>query len=145
MWSVKKGNPKSSWICTLPVYQGALVAMRRRLDGFLILERAAGLQTGHAWSIAAEHHSWWRDHFRLGEVVALPVSVPLSQPVSMSRPIEPCIKGHSKITGCSDPLDWLTEKLNWSGFPYAPNSLNEKLGRGLRDIDGHSVFSQSQL
>ena len=32
MWLVKKGTPKSSWICLLPVYQGALVTMQRHLD-----------------------------------------------------------------------------------------------------------------
>jgi hypothetical protein len=32
MWSEKNGIPKSSWICLLPTYQGALVAIRRHLD-----------------------------------------------------------------------------------------------------------------
>jgi hypothetical protein len=31
MRSAKNGIPKSSWICLLPTYQGALVAMRRQL------------------------------------------------------------------------------------------------------------------
>jgi hypothetical protein len=52
MWSAKKEIPKSSWVCLLPTYQGALVAMRRHLDcstwSFWIWLRAADLQTGHA-------------------------------------------------------------------------------------------------
>jgi hypothetical protein len=45
--------------------------------------------------------------------------------------------------GFVDPLDWLTKKLNWSGFPYARTGLNEKHGRGLRDID--SILSATAL
>ena len=40
----------------------------------------------------------------------------LSHLIDMSRPVEPCIKGHPKITDIIDPLDWLTQELNWSGF-----------------------------
>ena len=32
MWSVKKGTPKSSWICLLTTYKGVPVAMWRHLD-----------------------------------------------------------------------------------------------------------------
>jgi hypothetical protein len=52
MWSAKKGIPKSSLICLLPTYQGALVAMRRHLDcstcSFLTSLMAADLQIEHA-------------------------------------------------------------------------------------------------
>jgi hypothetical protein len=51
-WSAKNGIPKSSWICLLPTYQGALVAMRRHLDcstcSFLTWLLAGDLQIGHA-------------------------------------------------------------------------------------------------
>ena len=32
VWSVKNGSPKSSWICLLPVYLGAMIAKRRHWD-----------------------------------------------------------------------------------------------------------------
>jgi hypothetical protein len=52
VWSAKNGFPKSSWICLLLTYQGALVAMRRRLDcktfSFRTWLRAADLQIGNA-------------------------------------------------------------------------------------------------
>jgi hypothetical protein len=52
MWSANNGIPKSSWICLLQTYQGALVAMRRHLDcstcSFLTWMLAANLQIGHA-------------------------------------------------------------------------------------------------
>jgi hypothetical protein len=52
IWSAQNGIPKSSWICLLPTYQGALVAMRRHLDcstcSVLTWLRAADLQIGHA-------------------------------------------------------------------------------------------------
>jgi hypothetical protein len=34
----------------------------------------------------------------------------------MLRPVEPFIKGNSKITGGVDPLDWLSEEMYCSGF-----------------------------
>jgi hypothetical protein len=52
MWSAKNGIPKSSWICLLPTYHGALVAMRRHVNcstcSFLTWLLAADLQIGHA-------------------------------------------------------------------------------------------------
>jgi hypothetical protein len=52
MWSAKNGIPKSSWICLLPTYQGALVAMRRHLDcntcSLLMWVWATDRQIGHA-------------------------------------------------------------------------------------------------
>jgi hypothetical protein len=55
MWLAKNGIPKSSWICLLPTYQGALVALWRHLDcktsSFWTWLWAADLQIGHAWSI----------------------------------------------------------------------------------------------
>jgi hypothetical protein len=52
MWSAKNGIPKTSLICLLQKYHGALVAMRRHLDcstcSFLTWLRAADLQIGHA-------------------------------------------------------------------------------------------------
>jgi len=40
----------------------------------------------------------------------------LSHPIDRFRPDEPFIKGHPKITGVVDPLDWLPEELYCSGF-----------------------------
>jgi hypothetical protein len=52
MWSAKNGIHRSSWICLLPTYKGALLAMRRHLDcnkcSFRTWVRAADLQIGHA-------------------------------------------------------------------------------------------------
>jgi hypothetical protein len=45
MWSAKNGIPKSSWICLLLTYQGALVAMRRHLDCNTCIFRTAS--NGH--------------------------------------------------------------------------------------------------
>jgi hypothetical protein len=53
----------------------------------------------------------------------------------MSRPVEPCIKGHPKITGGIEPIDWLTEELNWSGFQDAPTGLREEHRYALRDTE----------
>ena len=36
--------------------------------------------------------------------------------VDMLRPVEPFIKGNTKITGVDDPSDWLPEDLYCSGF-----------------------------
>jgi hypothetical protein len=68
------------------------------------------------WSACtAKLHSWWTDHYCLGEVAALPVSVlPSFSPDRFSWPGEPCFKGHSRITGGIDPLDWLPKEMNWS-------------------------------
>jgi hypothetical protein len=52
MYSAKNAIPRSSWICLLLTYQGALVAMRRHLDfsscSFRTWLRAADLQMRHA-------------------------------------------------------------------------------------------------
>jgi hypothetical protein len=52
MWSSKNVIPKSSWICQLPAYQAALVAMRRHLGcktcSFRTWLWAADLQIGQA-------------------------------------------------------------------------------------------------
>jgi hypothetical protein len=50
MWSAKNGIPKSSWICLLPKYQGALVAMRKHLD----------------WPLTAFGHGCWQRISRSG-------------------------------------------------------------------------------
>jgi len=42
------------------------------------------------------------------------------------RPGQPFIKGHPKITGGNNPLDWFPEELNWSGLRDAPTSLSEE-------------------
>jgi len=51
MWLVKKGTPKSSWICLLPMYQDESVATQRHLDwstgSYLIWKQVADLQKGH--------------------------------------------------------------------------------------------------
>ena len=79
------GKEINCQILVLPLYHGALVAIRRHLDcstcSFLIWEGAATLQTGHAHSVmdgwaacTEELHSWWRDNFFcLGEFPTLPV------------------------------------------------------------------------
>jgi hypothetical protein len=36
--------------------------------------------------------------------------------IDMSRTGGPCIKDHPKVTGGIEPLEWLPEELNWSGF-----------------------------
>jgi len=51
----------------------------------------------------------------------------LTHLVVMFRPVEPFIKGHSKITGVVDPLDWLPEELYCSGYRDAPTALGEEL------------------
>jgi len=62
--------------------------------------------------------------------------------VDMLRPVEPFIKGNSKITGDVDPLDWLPEQLYCSGVLDAPTGLGEKHRGALRDIDGDPPFTQ---
>jgi len=59
----------------------------------------------------------------------------------MHQPGKPCIKDHSKITGCFDPVDWLPEELNWLGFQDAPASLSKEHRGALRNINGDSPFS----
>jgi hypothetical protein len=63
----------------------------------------------------------------------------------MSRPGGPCIKGHPKIKGGINPLDWLPEELNWSEFWDAPLGLSEKHRGVLRDVGGDPPFSQPPL
>ena len=63
----------------------------------------------------------------------------------MSRPGEPCIEGHPKITGGIDPFDWLPEELNWSGFRDTPSGLSEEHRRDLKDIDDEPSFSPPLL
>jgi len=46
--------------------------------------------------------------------------------VDMLRPVEPFIKGNSKISDDVDPLDWLSEELYCSGVLDTPTSLVEK-------------------
>jgi len=50
MWSEKNETPKSSWICLLPVYQGAVLALRKHWDwntcSFLKWVRPAALEMG---------------------------------------------------------------------------------------------------
>ena len=59
----------------------------------------------------------------------------------MRRPDKPCVKDHSKITGCFDPADWLPGKLNWLGFGDAPTGLSKAHRGALRDINGDPPFS----
>ena len=67
----------------------------------------------------------------------------LSHLVDMFRPVEPFIKGHTKITGVVDPLDLLPEELYCSGFWDAPAGFGEEHRGALRDIDGDPPFTQS--
>jgi len=69
----------------------------------------------------------------------------LSHLVDMFRPVEPFIKGHTKITGVVDPLDLLPEELYCSGFSDAPAGFGEEHRGALRDIDGDPPFTQPQL
>ena len=62
--------------------------------------------------------------------------------VDMLRPVEPFIKGNSKITGDVDPLDWIPEELCCSGFLDALTGLGEEHRGALRDIYGDSPFAQ---
>jgi len=62
--------------------------------------------------------------------------------VDMLRPVEPFIKGNSKITEDVDPLDWLPEELYCSGVLDTPNGLGEKHSGALRVIDGDSPLTQ---
>jgi hypothetical protein len=45
----------------------------------------------------------------------------------MLRPVEPFIKGNSKITGDVDPLDWLSEELYNSEVLDMPTGLGENI------------------
>jgi len=63
----------------------------------------------------------------------------------MKQPGEPCGKGHPKITGGIDRVDWLPKELNWSGFWDASTGLSEEHRGALRDIDGDPPFSQPPL
>jgi hypothetical protein len=66
----------------------------------------------------------------------------LSHLVDMFRPVEPFIKGNSKITGDVDTFDWLPEELYCSGVLDAPTGLGEQHRGALRDIDGDPPFTQ---
>jgi hypothetical protein len=69
MWSSKNGIPKSSWICLLPTYEGALVAMRRRLDcKTAVSGRCCGQRTSRSdmrnpsqdgWAACRATHPFW--------------------------------------------------------------------------------------
>jgi hypothetical protein len=63
----------------------------------------------------------------------------------MSQRGEPCIKGHPKITGGIDRVDWLPKELNRSRFWDAPTALSEEHCGALRDIDSDPPFSQPLL
>jgi len=65
----------------------------------------------------------------------------LSHLVDMFRQVEPFIKGHPKITGVVDPLDWLPEELYCSGFWDVSTDLGEE-HRGVREIYGDPPFTQ---
>ena len=57
----------------------------------------------------------------------------LSHLIDMFRPGEPFIKGHPKITGVIDPLDWLPEQLYRSALRHAPTGFGEEHVGALRD------------
>ena len=94
-----------------------------------------------------ELHSWWRDHFScLGEVPALPASVPLlSHMIEVSWPGELFIKRHPKIMCGIKHLHWLPEELKWSGFWDGPTDLTEEHHGTRRDIVGDPPSSQPPL
>jgi hypothetical protein len=50
------------------------------------------------------------------------------------RPGEPFVKGHPKITGVIDPLDWLPEELYLSGFRDAPMVLEKSIAELLETL-----------
>jgi hypothetical protein len=53
----------------------------------------------------------------------------LSHLIDMFRPGEPLIKSKPKLTGVFDPLDWIPEKLNRSGFRDVPAGLGRRASR----------------
>jgi hypothetical protein len=55
--------------------------------------------------------------------------------IDMSQQGEPCVKGHPKITGGIDRVDWLPKELNRSRFWDAATSLREEHCGALRDSD----------
>jgi hypothetical protein len=63
----------------------------------------------------------------------------------MFRPGELFIKGHPKITGVIDPLNWLPEELYLPGFRDAPIGIGEEHRGPLRDIDGDPPLIQPPL
>jgi hypothetical protein len=63
----------------------------------------------------------------------------------MRRPGQQSIKGHPKTKRGIDPMDWLNEELNWSGFVGALAGLCEEDRGNLRDFDGAPPFSQPPL
>ena len=63
----------------------------------------------------------------------------------MRRAGQHCVKGHPKITRGIDPMAWLTEELNWSGFVDALTGLYEEHRSNLRDVDGDPPFPQPPL
>jgi hypothetical protein len=66
--------------------------------------------------------------------------------IDMRRWGEPCIKGHPKITGGIDQVDWLPKELNWSSFWAALTGLSKEHWGALRDIDNQSsTFSATAL
>jgi hypothetical protein len=62
MWPAKNGIPKSWWICPLPMYQGALVAVRRHLDcktcSFWTRLQADRTRINHQQSCELRSWSW---------------------------------------------------------------------------------------
>ena len=122
------------------MYQGALVAMRRHLDcstwSFLIWERAAALQKG----TRIVHHGTDELLIKQNTIPDGETASPVQERskrsqslcrflphlVDMLRPVEPFIKGNSKISDDVDPLDWLSEELYCSGVLDTPTSLVEK-------------------
>jgi len=63
----------------------------------------------------------------------------------MLGPGKPFIKGHPKITGVVNPLDWLPEELYCSGFRDAPTGVGEEHRGALRGTDGDRPLTQPLL
>jgi hypothetical protein len=85
-----------------------------------------------------QHNIPDRDNFScLGEETVLPSCLPIIHLINMCRRGEPFIKGHPKVTGSIDLLDWISEEVNWSGFRDALSGLKKDHRKAFRNINGY--------
>jgi len=82
--------------------------------------------------------------FRRGSSVPSlrPISFSFNHLIDVLLSDNPFIKGHPKITGVIDPIDWLRKELYCSRFRDTTTDLGEEHGGALRDTNTDLPFTQ---